>query len=243
MRFAVRLIGSLAALAVVCSCQTDGGIESKEGEEPAESVSVEEAESTGGSGEERGSRAPAREPVQPDVGEGREVATFAGGCFWCMEKPFEKRRGVHEVVSGYCGGDEKDPEYERVAKGKTDHAESVQIVYDPDKISFDELLHIYWRQIDPTDDGGQFVDRGPQYRPVIFYHDERQKTLAERTREKLSQSGPFDEPIVVDIVPATKFWRASDYHQDFYKTHSKRYKSYRRGSGRDEFLDKHWRDD
>lgn len=233
-----RLVVVLLPLALCVGCQTNGGSEAGT-DESAESVAAEEGEESA----ERGSRAMPDEPVQPDVGEGKAVATFAGGCFWCMEKPFEKRDGVHSVVSGFAGGEEKDPKYKAVARGKTGHTETVQIVYNPEKISYEELLDIYWRQIDPTDAGGQFVDRGSQYRPAIFYHDDEQKKLAEQSKKALAESGRFDEPIVVEILPATKFWKAKDYHQDFYKTHPDRYNSYRRGSGRDEFLEKHWGDE
>lgn len=239
MTIGKKLLVLLAPMAMVVGCQSNGGVESTSENQSAESVSAGEEASEESSGE-RGSRAMPDDPVEPDVGEGLEVATFAGGCFWCMEKPFEKREGVREVVSGFCGGKERDPTYKDVATGKTEHTETVQIRYEPDEISYEELLDIYWRQIDPTDAGGQFVDRGSQYRPAIFYHGETQKKLAEKSKEELADNGPFDEPIVVEIVPASEFWKANDYHQDFYKTHEKRYKSYRRGSGRNEFLEKHW---
>ncbi|MFO7839817.1 MAG: peptide-methionine (S)-S-oxide reductase MsrA [Desulfosalsimonadaceae bacterium] len=169
-----------------------------------------------------------------------ETATFAGGCFWCMEAPFEALEGVEKVVSGYCGGQVENPIYEQVSTGRTGHAEVVQIQYDPAKISFKELLDVFWRQIDPTDTGGSFVDRGPQYRSAIFYHNPEQKELAEASRDELGASGRYKRPIVTEIAPFEAFYPAEDYHQDFHKTHPNRYKRYRRGSGRDHFLEKMW---
>jgi peptide methionine sulfoxide reductase msrA/msrB len=166
------------------------------------------------------------------------VATFAGGCFWCMEPPFEKAEGVIDVVAGYMGGEGDDVNYNNYAsKG---FLEVVQVSYDPAKISYQELLDIYWRQINPTDDGGQFVDRGPQYTSAIFYYTEKQKELAEKSKEELAASGRFDKPIVTPIRPAQKFYRAENYHQNYYKTHALSYKFYRFRSGRDQFLDKVW---
>ncbi len=170
----------------------------------------------------------------------QENATFAGGCFWCMEHPFEELDGVIDVVSGYTGGTKENPTYAEVSSGKTNHAESVQITYDPKKISYSELLDVFWRQIDPTDKNGQFIDRGRQYRTAIFYHTEEQKTLAEKSKAELERSGIFGKPIVTEITKASKFYKAEDYHQDYYKTHSLRYKIYRFGSGRDQYLKKIW---
>ena len=171
-----------------------------------------------------------------------EKATFAGGCFWCMEKPFEGVTGVFEVVSGYTGGEEENPSYEEVASGKTGHLETVEILYDPSQVSYRELLDLYWRQIDPTDDGGSFVDRGPQYRAAIFYHNENQKKLALSSKERLSQSGLYKKKIVTEIRKAGVFYPAEEYHQDFYKKNPVRYHFYRNGSGRDQFLKKVWKD-
>ena len=168
------------------------------------------------------------------------VATFAGGCFWCMEPPFEKLEGVSEVVSGYTGGEVENPTYEEVSAGRTGHAEAVRIHYDPDKVSYEELLEIFWRNIDPTDGGGQFVDRGSQYRSAVFYHDEEQKRLAEKSKQRLEESDRFAEPIATEVVPAGPFYRAEDYHQDYYKKSPVRYKFYRWGSGRDQFLEEKW---
>jgi peptide methionine sulfoxide reductase msrA/msrB len=168
----------------------------------------------------------------------REKATFAGGCFWCMQPPFEKLDGVLQVVSGYTGGTGANPTYEDYAhKG---HIEAVQITYDPSKISYSQLLDAFWRQIDPTDPRGQFVDRGPQYRSAIFFHNEEQKELAEKSKEALGKSGKFDKPIVTEIIKASAFHKAEDYHQDYHKKNPIRYKYYRFNSGRDQFLDKVW---
>ncbi len=172
-----------------------------------------------------------------------EKATLAGGCFWCMEPPYEKLDGVKEVISGYTGGHTKDPTYEEVGTNRTGHAESVEITYDPTIISYTELLEVFWRQIDPTDPRGQFVDRGSSYRSSIFYHNEEQRMLAERSKKELESSGRYDKPIVTEIVPADTFYRAEEYHQDYYKENPLRYKFYRYGSGRDRYLNKVWGDD
>jgi peptide methionine sulfoxide reductase msrA/msrB len=147
-------------------------------------------------------------------------ATFAGGCFWCVEADFEKFSGVVKVVSGYTGGKKENPSYEEVSSGSTGHVEAIQVYFDPTKITYEELLNAFWRHIDPTDADGQFVDRGAQYRSAIFYHDEEQKRLAESSKEILNKSGKFKKPIVTGIVKFTKFYEAEDYHQDYYKTHS-----------------------
>ena len=167
-------------------------------------------------------------------------ATFAGGCFWCTEADFEKLPGVVKVVSGYTGGNKENPTYEEVSSGTTGHVEAVEVYYDPSKITYEELLGYFWKHVDPTDAGGQFVDRGAQYRSVIFYHDEDQKRLAEESKEALSKSGRFHKPIVTEILKFTKFYKAEDYHQDYYKTQSLKYKFYRFESGRDQFLAKSW---
>jgi peptide methionine sulfoxide reductase msrA/msrB len=170
-----------------------------------------------------------------------EKATFAGGCFWCMEPPFEKLAGVKEVISGYTGGQKKNPAYEEVSSGSTGHLEAVEVVYDPAVVTYERLLDVFWRNIDPTDPGGQFVDRGSQYRSAIFYHSEQQKRLAEASKQKLAKSGIFAKPIVTEIIPASVFYRAEDYHQDYYKKSSIKYKIYRFNSGRDQFLEKTWK--
>ena len=169
-----------------------------------------------------------------------DTATFAGGCFWCMEHPFEKLDGVTQVVSGYTGGDKENPTYSEVSSGLTGHVEAVQITFDPNKTSYSELLDVYWRQIDPTDAGGSFADRGQQYRSAIFYHDQNQKMIAERSRSALERSGRYDKSVVTEIIEFSRFWEAEEYHQDYYKQKPIRYKLYRAGSGRDQYLKKIW---
>jgi len=170
------------------------------------------------------------------------IATFAGGCFWCMEGPFEALEGVSAVVSGYTDGQVQNPTYQQVSSGGTGHAEAVQITYDPTRVSYEQLLEIFWRQIDPTDAGGQFADRGSQYRTGIYYHDAHQKQLAEAAKAELDASGRFDKPIATEIKEAGTFYPAEDYHQDYYKTHPTRYKMYKIGSGRDAYVKDTWRD-
>lgn len=170
-----------------------------------------------------------------------EKATFAGGCFWCMVAPFDQYPGVEEVVSGYTGGTKENPTYEEVCSETTGHYEAVQITFDPVLISYEQLLDIFWRQIDPTDPGGQFYDRGSSYRTAIFYHNEEQRLKAEQSKNKLAESGIFSKPIVTEIIPATTFYPAEDYHQDYYKKQPLRYRMYRQGSGRDAFIRAHWK--
>lgn len=172
-----------------------------------------------------------------------EKATFAGGCFWCMEAPFEKLDGVQEVLSGYTGGHKENPAYQEVSSGTTGHVEAIQITYDPSKISYQKLLDVFWRQIDPTDANGQFVDRGLQYRSIIFYRNDEQKRLAEESKKALAQSGRFTQPIVTEIIKAATFYPAEGYHQDYYKKSALKYKFYRFNSGRDQFLKKAWADE
>ncbi len=170
-------------------------------------------------------------------------ATFAGGCFWCMEAAFEKVDGVYAVTSGYTGGTEVDPTYEQVSTGTTGHAEAVEVRYDPVRIGYDELLEVFWRHIDPTDAGGQFADQGPQYRTAIFYHDDEQRARAEASRDALAVSGRFDGPIVTDIVEAGPFYLAEEYHQDYYQKNPGCYESYHWNSGRGPFLERVWGDE
>jgi peptide methionine sulfoxide reductase msrA/msrB len=177
--------------------------------------------------------------VQEKTGALRK-ATFAGGCFWCVEADFEKVPGVVEVISGYTGGHKANPTYEEVSAGGTGHVEAVQVLYDPAKVSYKELLDFFWRHVDPTDAGGQFVDRGNQYRSVIFYHDEEERRAAEESKKALEASGRFPGPVRTEIVQDAPFYRAEDYHQDYYKTHDYKYKFYRWNSGRDKFLSKTW---
>lgn len=171
------------------------------------------------------------------------VATFAGGCFWCTESDFEKVKGVAKVISGYSGGPETNPSYNQVASGRTGHTESVQVYYDSNTVSYDALLHYFWRMMDPTDSKGQFVDRGKQYRPAIFYHNNQQRQAAEESLEKLRTSSRYSKPLDTEIVPFEKFYVAEDYHQDYYKRNPVRYKFYRYGSGRDQYLEKIWGED
>lgn len=171
------------------------------------------------------------------------VATFAGGCFWCVESAFDHVPGVVSAISGFTGGEESNPTYAEVASGATSHYEAVQVTFDPERISYQDLLWIFWRQIDPTDDGGQFVDRGSQYRTAIFAHDAGQRALAEISRDELEESGRYGEPIVTPVLEAGPFYPAEDYHQDFATNSPTRYLSYRGGSGRDTYLDRIWGDE
>ena len=170
----------------------------------------------------------------------REIATFAGGCFWCMEPPYDKLDGVISTTSGYTGGPEKNPTYKQVSSGQTGHAEALQIVYDPRKISYEKLLEVFWHNIDPTTPDRQFCDYGKQYRSAIFYHDEEQKRLAFESKSKVEKTKTFKEPIVTEIQPLTKFYVAEEYHQDFYQKDPVRYKTYRYGCGRDQRLKQLW---
>ncbi len=167
-------------------------------------------------------------------------ATFAGGCFWCMEPPYDKLDGVISTISGYCGGHTENPTYKEVSSGTTGHTEALQVTYDPDVVSYEQLLDVFWRNINPVDEDGQFVDRGSQYRPGIFYHNEEQKRLAEESLEKLVKSGIFQAPIKTEITPLVKFYPAEEYHQDYYRKNPLRYQLYRYNSGRDQFLKKVW---
>ncbi len=170
--------------------------------------------------------------------EESHTAIFAGGCFWCMEPPFEKLDGVLSVVSGYTGGQGENPTYENY--GRKGHLEAIQVSYDPQKVSYRDLLAVFWKNIDPTDDGGQFVDRGRYYRSAIFYLNEEQKAEAEASKSALERSGVFDKPVVTEILPAGPFFPAEDYHQDYYKNRPFHYQFYRYNSGRDNFLEKTW---
>ncbi|WP_077621841.1 peptide-methionine (S)-S-oxide reductase MsrA [Sediminibacillus massiliensis] len=169
-----------------------------------------------------------------------EYATFAGGCFWCMVKPFDQFDGIEKVVSGYTGGHVENPSYEQVKTGTTGHYEAVQITYDPAVFSYQKLLDIFWPQVDPTDDGGQFQDRGSQYRAAVFYHTEEQRLLAEESKQALIRSNRFSKPVVTEILPAQIFYPAEEYHQDFYKKNKQEYEQDRAQSGRDEFIQENW---
>lgn len=171
-----------------------------------------------------------------------EKATFAGGCFWCMEYPFEELNGVVEVITGYTGGEKKNPTYEDVSTGKTGHLEAVQITYDPSLITYSELLGVFWKQIDPADAGGQFADRGEQYRTAIFYHSDEQKRLAEDSKKELQKSGIFQKTIVTKIIKSSEFYKAEEYHQRYYQKCPVKYDLYRTESGREEYLELKWDD-
>ncbi len=168
------------------------------------------------------------------------VATFAGGCFWCVEADFDKIDGVTETISGFMGGTTKNPTYQQVVRGNTGHLEVVQIKYDPKKVSYESLVRAFFRSIDPFDDGGQFCDRGDTYRTAIFAHTEQQREIAERVKAALDKDGPEKKPLVTRILPASEFTAAEDYHQDFYKKSPGRYYSYRAGCGRDRRIEQIW---
>ena len=167
-------------------------------------------------------------------------ATFAGGCFWCMVKPFDKYDGVHSVVSGYTGGDVENPSYELVCTNTTGHREAVQITFDDSIISYDELLNVFWQQINPTDAGGQFFDRGDSYKTAIYTHSEEQRVSAEKSKQALQESGKFTEPIATEILPAKKFYLAEEGHQDYYMKNPAHYNRYAVGSGREQFKIDNW---
>ncbi|WP_404441870.1 peptide-methionine (S)-S-oxide reductase MsrA [Sutcliffiella horikoshii] len=169
-----------------------------------------------------------------------ELATFAGGCFWCMVKPFDQMPGIESVVSGYTGGDSENPTYEEIKKGNSGHYEAVQIEFNPDVFPYEKLLELYWPQIDPTDDGGQFFDRGSQYRTAIFYHNDNQQKLAEKAKQDIEASGRFKKPIVTEIKPAVPFYEAEEYHQKFYQKNPEKYKQERQESGRDAHIKTYW---
>ncbi len=198
--------------------------------------------------------APGSQPAAPTAAEGsplesdtpppgKAIATFAGGCFWCMESPFDTLPGVEATISGYTDGDVPHATYKQVSRGGTGHTEALRIVYDPRQISYEELLYVFWRNIDPTQKDRQFCDRGDQYRSGIYYHDETQKALAEKTRDAIAKSGRLPGPIVTEVDPATPFYRAEEYHQDFYKKQPQHYYRYRLGCGRDQRLTDLWGDE
>jgi peptide-methionine (S)-S-oxide reductase len=183
-----------------------------------------------------GQLAVATETVAPTF----EFATFAGGCFWCMEPPFDKLEGVISTTSGYTGGHKKDPTYKEVSYGGTGHAEALRIVYDPEKVSYAKLLNVYWHNVDPTNAHGQFCDNGDQYRSEIFYHNEEQRRLATASVQELENQKPFAAPVLTKITPATTFYPAEEYHQDYYQKNPVRYKYYRFSCGRDQRLEQIW---
>ncbi len=179
-------------------------------------------------------------PAETAGAPSSELATFAGGCFWCMEHPYDELDGVVSTTSGYSGGSTQNPTYEEVSAGKTGHTEVVQIRYDPAKVSYDTLLEVFWRNIDPTTSDRQFCDKGSQYRPAIFYHNEEQRRLAEASKQKLAKEKSFSEPIVTEITSLAEFYPAEDYHQDYYRKNPLRYNFYRYSCGRDERLEELW---
>lgn len=170
----------------------------------------------------------------------RKEAIFAGGCFWCNEAAFEATPGVVEAIAGYTGGLEQSPTYEQVHYGKTSHRESIKVIYDSEKISYKELIELFWRQIDPTDPEGQFYDRGRQYATAIYYQTKEEKETAEKSKSALEKSKRFAKPIVTEILPAKTFWPAEEEHQGFYKKHVLQYKAYKKGSGREKFQEENW---
>lgn len=169
-----------------------------------------------------------------------EKAIFGGGCFWCMQPPFDALDGVISTRVGYCGGDWVNPTYEEVCSGKTGHTEAVEVIFDPAVVSYEKLLDVFWRNIDPTTLNRQFADTGTQYRTVIFYHNEEQKILAEKSKKALEASGKFDKPIVTTIEPVSAFYEAEAYHQDYYLKNSIRYQMYKKGSGREDYIRETW---
>lgn len=187
--------------------------------------------------------AESQQSTKNNVPPALSIATFAGGCFWCVESDFEKVPGVHQVISGYSGGHVANPTYEQASSGTTGHVEAVQVHYDPQIIQYEQLLQTFWRQIDPTDNKGQFVDRGAHYRPVIFYQTTDQQQIAQQSKQALEHSGRYDKKINIEIVAFKNFYPAEDYHQDYYKKSPIRYKYYRYRSGRDQYLTKVWGDD
>lgn len=169
-----------------------------------------------------------------------KTAVFAGGCFWCIQPAFDKAPGVIKTTVGYCGGTEPDPTYELVGSERTKYRESIEIIYDPAKISYDQLLDIYWKQIDPTQADGQFTDTGPSYRAAIFYSSDDEKKIADASKAKLGSSGKFKKPIVTEILPAMKFWPAEDYHQKYYQQNPEHFEAFEHGSGRASFQKRNW---
>jgi methionine-S-sulfoxide reductase len=168
------------------------------------------------------------------------TATLAGGCFWCLEPPYEGREGIVDVIAGYTGGNTLNPTYREIGTGLTGHYEAVQVTFDPRKISYEEILRIFWQNIDPTDAGGQFADRGSQYKTAIFYHDAQQLKIAQKSRSDLASSGKFQKSIATELIPASQFFPAEEYHQDYYKKNATHYNRYKKGSGRAGYIERTW---
>lgn len=183
---------------------------------------------------------PARAQQEKPSEEGLKIATFAGGCFWCMQYAFDRAPGVKKTVVGYTGGKKDQPDYEDVSSGTTGHAEAIEVFYDPKETSFGKLLDVFWRNIDPTTKNGQFADRGTQYRTAIFYHNDEEKRQAEASRDALAKSGKFNQPIATEITPAKLFFAAEDYHQGYYQKNAARFHAYEEGSGRAPYLRRTW---
>lgn len=184
--------------------------------------------------------APLRAEPLPDPADDLAMATFAGGCFWCVEEAFDAVDGVVDTISGYTGGEQRDPSYKEVSAGRTSHAEAVRVVYDPDEVDYEHLLYVFWRNIDPTVENRQFCDRGSQYRSAIYHHSPEQRRLAERTRDEIEASGELPGPVVTGIEPAGPFWKAEEYHQDYYRKDPIRYKIYKQACGREARLEELW---
>jgi peptide-methionine (S)-S-oxide reductase len=233
----VLLWWSLAAAAASAG-QGPGGASNKTGQGPG-GASNKTGQGPGGASDKAG-QGPGAAAPSAAAARGQAKATFAGGCFWCMQPPFDKLPGVVSTMVGYTGGHKDNPTYEEVSAGGTGHKESIEVVYDPAKVSYQKLLDVFWHNIDPTDASGQFCDHGDQYRSVIFYHDDAQKRLAEQSRQALESSHALKAPIVTEIVPASRFYPAEDYHQKYYQKSSLRYHFYRAGCGRDRRLDQLW---
>ncbi len=187
-----------------------------------------------------GTQALAQMAKVPPLPPGAAVATFGGGCFWCMEPPYDKLDGVYSTISGYMGGPSKNPTYEQVSSGRSGHTEVVQVTYDPKRVSFEKLLEVFWVNIDPTVKDRQFCDGGPQYRSEIFWHSDAQRDAANKSKEKLDKTKPFKAPIVTIVSKASEFWPAEEYHQDYYKKNPVRYNHYRSACGRDARLKELW---
>lgn len=232
----VLLLLVVAAVMLAVGCRSDGTSDTRAAKPPPTEQATEQATETTTADEQLATAlAPAPLP-------GEAVATFAGGCFWCMEGPFERIDGVREVLSGYTGGPERGPSYGEVSSGRTGHTEAVRVYFDPERVSYEALLEAFWRSMDPTDADGQFADRGSQYRPAIFVHSAEQRARATASRDALEESGRFEAPIIVPIEDAADFWVAEDYHQDYYRTNPGPFARYYAGSGRKAFLERVWKE-
>jgi peptide-methionine (S)-S-oxide reductase len=221
-------VAALVALAAVAPLAAQGGSENTG------------SGSSGGNGGSAAADDAAGSSMAIQPASDEAAATFAGGCFWCVEEAFDKHDGVLRTISGYTGGELEDPSYQQVASGNTDHAEAVRIIYDPDTITYAELLEVFWQNIDPLDAGGQFCDRGSQYRSAIFYHDEEQKRLATESKQELASSDRFSKPIVTNVVELSDFYAAETYHQNYYEKNPTRYKLYKEACGRAQRLKELW---